>query len=220
MVLQLKKNKTYLKIFLSIIAMVAFETIMYKLGGLFSSTQYTLSSSLDNNIPFIPEFIYPYIFWYIMIVTVPFLIFIKNPTNFYKYMTSLFITIIISTIIFILFPTTVNRPDIEVENISLWLVNLIYLLDTPSLCCLPSMHCMICFLMIIYSLFTKEFNIYKKGIITILSLLVVASTLFIKQHVIIDALLALIITIITIFFVNKFNLHKYFEKILKKSKCI
>lgn len=197
--------------------MIAFETILYKLGGILSSNPYTLSSNLDDAVPFVPEFIYAYIFWYIMILAVPFILYLTNKTSFYKYNVSLFITIIIGFVIFVAFPTTVNRPEIEVKGITTWLLNTIYLLDTPSLCCLPSMHCALCFLMIIYSVSTKEMKLYKKIIITLVSILIILSTLFIKQHVIIDAVIALIITVIVIFIVNKFKLHeKIQEKIEQK----
>lgn len=197
--------------------MVAFETVMYKLGGILSGKPYTLSLNLDNAIPFVPEFIYAYISFYILILAVPFILYLKNRASFYKYNVSLFITIIISFVIFVVFPTTVPRPTFEVQGITLWLVNTIYLLDTPSLCCLPSMHCVLCFLMIIYSIMTKDMKLYEKIIVTILSLLVVASTVFIKQHVIIDVILAFIITVVVIFMVDKFKLHeKLQEKIETK----
>jgi len=197
--------------------MVAFETIMYKLAGILSSEPYTLSSKLDNIIPFVPEFIYAYVFWYIMIIAVPFIIYIKNRTSFYKYIVALFIMIILSFIIFVAFPTTVVRPDFEVQGITSWILNIIYLLDTPSLCCLPSMHCALCFFMIIYTLITKEFNVLQKAIITIFSILIVVSTMLIKQHLIIDAILALIMALAIAFIVNNFNLHyKIQEKIENK----
>jgi len=51
-------------------------------------------------------------------------------------------------------------------------------------------------------------KVMHKIIITGISLLIVASTMLIKQHVIIDAVLALIITLITVYIVGKFNLHE------------
>jgi len=213
----MKKSKKLLIVFIIILSMVAFETIMYKLAAILSSEPYTLSSKLDNAIPFVPGFIYAYVFWYVMIFGVPFILYLKNKTSFYKYIVSLFISIIVGFVIFIAFPTTVARPNIEVQGITSWLVKTIYLLDTPSLCCLPSMHCALCFLMIIYTCTTKEFKIIQKIIITVLSLLVVASTMLIKQHVIIDAVLALIITLATVSIVGKFKLQgKLQEKIETK----
>lgn len=208
----MKKSKKLLIVFIIILSMVAFETIMYKLAAILSSEPYTLSSKLDNAIPFVPGFIYAYVLWYVMIIGVPFILYLKNKTSFYKYTVSLFITIIVGFVIFLAFPTTVARPSIEVQGITLWLVNTIYLLDTPSLCCLPSMHCVLCFLMIIYTCTTKEFRVIQKVIITFLSLLIVASTMLIKQHVIIDAILALIITLATVYIVGKFKLHETMQE--------
>lgn len=209
----IKKN---LKIIIVIISLILLETITFEGARFICATPSLLSSPLDNAIPFVPAFIYPYVLWYLAIFFIPLIMYFKKPINFYKYATSLVIVILVSTIIFIAFPSTVSRPTIEVTGVTSWLVNTIFLLDTPALCCLPSMHCALCFLMLFYTSDIETLSKVYRTLIGILCILIVASTLFIKQHVIYDAILSLVIVTIVCFSVSKFNAHTLIEKIINK----
>ena len=202
------------KIIVIIIGLIIFESIFYLLAKLTPIDSFLLTSSIDNKIPLIEEFIYPYIGWYLMLFIVPYIIYCKNKEKFYEYVTIFMGCVIVSSIIFFLFPTTIVRGDILVNDVTTFILKFIYLTDTPALNCLPSMHCAICFVFI-YSCLNLDLKWYYKLLIIILSLLVIVSTLFIKQHVIWDVLGAFILVIVVIVLIKIFKLDLYVKDIIK-----
>lgn len=203
-----------IKIILISIALVAFQSIIFFLTKPFIHAPYVLNSKLDMAIPFISHFIWIYVFWYFMLFAVPFYIAKNNKNSFYKYIATYIITTIIAGLIFVVFPNCVIRPDVQNTNIACRLVNIIYTLDTPSINCLPSIHCLFSYLFIL-SVFDikKDTSIHMKVIITTLSLLVVLSTLFIKQHVVYDAIASLILAIVVWIIVDKIKIYSIFNKL-------
>ncbi len=198
-----------LKLLLVILGLVIFEAFIFFLTKPFIQNPYVLGSNLDNKIPFISQFVWIYVFWYTMLFWVPYYIFIKNKDSFYKYTVTFVITTLIAGVIFVSFPNTVIRANITNNNLSSQLVQIIYALDDPGINCLPSIHCLYSFLFIFAILDTKSNSPkWLKILITILSILVVLSTLFIKQHVIYDAIAAFVIGIIVWEIVDKCKLYK------------
>jgi len=206
-------KKIDFKTLLIIIGLVFFEAIIFFLTKPFIQNPYILGSNIDNKIPFISHFIWIYVFWYFMLIAVPYYIAKKDMSSFYKYVITFVITTLIAGIIFIVFPNTVIRADIEASDIPSKLVKLIYILDSPGINCFPSIHCLYSFLFIFAILNTKgKSPLVSKIVIIILSILVVLSTLFIKQHIIYDALAALIICATTWCVVSMLKLHEFLLK--------
>lgn len=207
----MKKNY---KVLLLIIFLVGYQSILYLISKLTPLKMTMLSSGIDSKIPFISYFIYFYIFWYIMLLAVPYLLYIFDKNSFCKYFTSSFICITIAFFIYSLFPTSMVRADIEGAGITNFIVKFIYFIDTPVMNCFPSMHCILSFLFIYSSLTCQNMPNWCKGSISILSLLVVASTLFVKQHVLLDVVSAFIISSVIYFvflkieFLNTFCMNK------------
>ena len=178
------------------------QVIIYFITKLFLNNEFVLNNLLDDQIPFVPYFIYFYISWYILLFLVPMIYMKYDKKTLKKYTYTNFISVLVCGIIFIIFPTTINRPNIEVTSITTWLVNTIYYFDTPAVNCLPSIHSLICFIFILCNIRANIKTSYK-CIIDILSVLIILSTLFIKQHVIYDVLSAFIVSSITYIIVTK-----------------
>lgn len=204
----MKKINKYLKPISLIFAVILFESVLYEAPRYINTHAHILTSAIDNKIPFIPQAVFVYISWYILLAVVPFIIYLHNKKDFYTYIISVAISALIAFIIFITFQTTVERPEFEVNNFSTLVTSIIYKLDTPALCCLPSMHCTLCFLFIIFTLKDKKYNLIYTVVITILSLAIVVSTLCIKQHVIYDVLAAILLAIIS-YIVSKAIVYKH-----------
>ena len=178
------------------------QVVIYFITKLFLNNEFVLNNLLDDQIPFVPYFIYFYISWYILLFLVPIIYMKYDKKALKKYTYTNFISVLVCGIIFIIFPTTINRPNIEVTSITTWLVNTIYYFDTPAVNCLPSIHSLICFIFILCNIKANIKTSYK-CIIDILSVLIILSTLFIKQHVIYDVLSAFIVSSITYIIVTK-----------------
>ena len=214
-------KKVDFKVLAITIGLIIFEAVIFFLTKPFIHNPYVLGSNLDNNIPFIQHFIWIYVFWYFMLLAVPYYIAKKNIASFYKYVATFVITTLIAGIIFVSFPNTVIRANVTGTDIASSLVKLIYALDDPGINCLPSIHCLYSFLFIFAVMDTKSKTpIYMKIIIFVLSILVVLSTLFIKQHVVYDAIAAFAIGISIWFIVHKLKLYNIFNKTPHEEKNI
>ncbi len=189
------KNKEK-RILVILIICVIIQSIFYALTKVCASTPTVLTSEIDNKIVFNTLAIIPYCLWYIMLFTVPFM-FYKNDKNlFMKYIVSYLIVSLIADIIFIIYPTTVIRPEIINNDLLSTLTKLIYFIDTPSENCFPSLHCAVSMLWIFYSLKCKNSSWYIKTPIIIMSILIMISTVVIKQHVVIDIIGGIFIAIV------------------------
>lgn len=211
-------KKIDVKAFVIIIGLIIFEAIIFFLTKPFLQEPLVLGSALDDKIPFIPHFIWIYVFWYFMLFAVPYYLAKKDSYCFCKYIMTYIITTVISGIIFVAFPNTVVRANIQGTDIASTLVKIIYFLDTPNINCFPSIHCLYSFLFI-FGIFNIKGEVpsWIKTIITILSILVVFSTLFIKQHVIYDAIGSFVIGIVVWVIVDKFKLYNNIHKLLYKN---
>ena len=208
-----------LKLLFTILGLIIYEAVIFFLTKPFIQNPYIIGSALDNKIPFVANFVWIYIAWYLMLVFVPYYIYLKNKSSFFKYMATFIITTIIAGIIFIAFPNAVVRATINSTDIASSIVKIIYTLDSPGINCFPSIHCLYSFLFIFAIFDTKQnSSVLPKVIISVLSILVVLSTLFIKQHVIYDALISLVIGLIIWIIVDIFKLYNYTEKIYNKFK--
>ena len=191
-----------------ILMTIVYQTFIYLIAKVSPFTNHLLVSNLDLKIPFVSYFIYFYISWYIMLILVPYIMGKKDSDVLYKYVASMIIAITISGLIFIFYPTTITRPEIIGNTFSDIVISIIYAIDTPATNCLPSIHCLCCFLFILGITESKNVKWFSKTIIIIWSLLVIISTLFIKQHVLIDILASFILAILTYLFVNKSKIWK------------
>ena len=207
-------KKDDIKALIFAIGLVIFESIVYFLCKFSPFETTLLTSEFDNNLPFIPAFCLLYSLWFIYLILIPFILYKFDIKRFFKYISITIICIIIGGLVFFFYPTTIARNvDLSNTNIIFKLIlKVIYFIDTPILCCLPSMHCVLCYIYIYTSLRAKNLKWYYKMLIVTTSLGIVASTLFIKQHIIDDAIAAIFVVIIAII-IDKFtNLDKFISK--------
>lgn len=185
------------KDFLLIIVPVAIQSILYFCAKLFAFDIHLIGTNLDKQIPFIPSFVYFYVLWYILLIAIPYLLFKYDQKKLKDYSKMYILASIICFIIYVLYPTTINRATFEITSLSTYIVDLIYIFDTPALNCFPSFHCLNCFMWIYYMIITKNIPKYIKKAVIVVAILIILSTLFIKQHVIYDVIGALIVVIIS-----------------------
>lgn len=193
------------KVIIYIVLFVSFQTAAYYLGKLFEGSSTNIYTKFDEKIPFIPYFWVFYCIWYPALVVFPFLIYKDNKENLYKYFSMTMIGSLIAFLTFAIFPTSIPRIAFKVNNLSTFAVKTIFSTDNPT-CCLPSLHCLICFYIIIVLL---KSNLKKGTKITgvIVCLLIVLSTVFIKQHAILDVAASLLVAVFTYIYVFILNIN-------------
>ncbi len=177
-------------------------------------TDYNVIHSILD-VPLIKGFVYFYDSWYPFILLITFIIY-KYDKKIFKYLiVSMLLGALMSHITFLIYPSMVERPIISVKNITDFILYITYKTDTPAVNCLPSMHCVYCFITSYFIYKCSNLKTKYKALIITYSMLIVLSTLFIKQHVIEDVILAFIYVVIVIIIVNlsKEKINKTFKKI-------
>lgn len=154
-------------------------------------------SPLDDLIPFCEIFIIPYFLWYLLVAgsLLYFLLFhIKSFKSLQKY---IIITQVVAMTVYIVFPNRQDlRPDsFPRDNVFTQLVGLLYRLDTSTNVC-PSLH--VAYSVGIASVWTKEKGVSPavKTAVVIFVILVCLSTVFLKQHSVVDGFAALLVCLL------------------------
>lgn len=152
-----------------------------------SSDYWVSYTPLDDKIPFISWFVIFYYIWYPLMVGIGLWILFKDIPAFERYMKMIILGFTTSIIVFFIFPNGQNlRPDYTGDDIFGRIIQHIYSIDTNTNV-LPSIHVYGSVIAVIACYDTKTI---KNGIVPaiylFLGILVCASTLFIKQHSILD----------------------------------
>lgn len=169
---------------------------------------YVLNTSFDNFIPLIPFFTIPYLsFYFFIIFTLLYLFFKKHTMQLNLTLMSALLTIGVSYFTYIFFQTHIIRPVITNSDFFLNLLSLIYFIDQPYNG-FPSLHTSLSIIGTI-----TWFNIkskYSKWCI-IWAITIIASTVLIKQHYIVDIFGGLALGIFCYFIAGKLQrLNSYF----------
>lgn len=154
---------------------------------------YVIHSPIDNHIPFIEYFVVPYLLWFVFIAVTMGYFFFTDKWGFYKLAAFLFTGMTVFLIICTVFPNALNlRPTTFVrDNIFVDLVKLVYRADTPTNV-LPSIHVFNSIgscIAISHSDALKKHRKIQYSAYT-LALLIILSTVFLKQHSVTDVIAA------------------------------
>lgn len=154
---------------------------------------------LDDKIPFIEFFIIPYILWFAFIAVAIVYFFFKDVSGYYRLVAFLFTGMTIFLIISTIYPNGQQlRPETFVrDNIFVDMVKLIYQADTPTNI-FPSIHVYNTIGVCIAIRKSEELRAYKwvqYGSL-ILGISIILSTMFLKQHSVIDSVGAIVMAII------------------------
>lgn len=192
-------KKLEIKPIITTISLVCIQSILYFISKLLQGDLNLVGNVIDTKIPFVPAFFIPYCIWYLMIFIIPYYLYCKDKDKFIKYTMAYILCSMIGNIVFISYPSTVARPTVTGTDIFSLIAKFIYWIDTATNC-FPSLHCAISMLFILYTCESKNTNIITKISVCIISILIMLSTLFTKQHVVVDFIsgdmLALIVYLI------------------------
>ena len=155
-----------------------------------------IESSLDHSIPFCEWFVIPYCTWYLCIALTLIYPLFFDKREFLR-ANALLVGCMVLPMIFCTFcPNGIDmalRPDFQTlgrENLATKLVEFVYLVDTPPRNVMPSMHVSVAWGMFFAVLQSKV--MCKKPVGKIMSfiwcIMISLSTVFIKQHSILDVI--------------------------------
>lgn len=147
---------------------------------------------LDDWIPFCEWFLIPYVFWYGLIVISLGYFALYNVDSFKRLQTYIIITQVIAMAAYILYPTRQDlRPaEFANDNVMTRCVAFLYSFDTNTGVC-PSLH--VAYSLGIASVWTKEKAAHPlwRAFIVFAVVVICLSTMFVKQHSVVDLLAAI-----------------------------
>lgn len=193
-----------------------------------------IDCAFDHYIPFVEIFIIPYLLWFVYLLAAGLYFLFCEKESFVRMMYFGMIGMTIFLLVSWLYPNGLElRPETFTrDNIFVRLTQFIYNMDTPTNV-LPSIHVFNSVGIYITIRFSEKLR-NKKWIqngAQILTVLIVLSTMFVKQHSIVDVLLALLLSYISYGFVfdgwavrlwNSMEeiRYKYQKKARRRSGCL
>ncbi|MDE7424805.1 MAG: phosphatase PAP2 family protein [Lachnospiraceae bacterium] len=174
-----------------------------------------IHSRLDDLIPFCEYFIIPYLLWFIYIAVAIAYFLLTDKEIYYKCCAFLFIGMTICLAIYTIFPNQQNlRPSqFSNENIFINLVQMIYHSDTCTNVC-PSIH--------VFNSIGVHIAIWKSEQLRrktwlqicsgVLALSICLSTVFLKQHSVVDGICGILLAIVMYIVVYKLDYKKLFRQ--------
>lgn len=147
---------------------------------------------LDSLIPFCEWFLIPYVFWYLLIVFSLGYFAFYDVDSFKKLQTYIIITQVCAMAIYIIYPSCQNLRPTEFlkENFLTDCISFLYSFDTNT-GVFPSLHCAYSLGIASVWLKAKRTSPLWKGFIVFAVVLICLSTVFIKQHSVLDFFAAL-----------------------------
>ncbi|WLR56975.1 phosphatase PAP2 family protein [Mesobacillus subterraneus] len=152
-----------------------------------------LSTNIDDKIPFLPVFILPYIIWYAFILGYLVYFWYKDTRVYLKTLTMIVIGELVCFLIYFFFQTTVPRPILAGDGILIELVGMIYSHDQPFNA-FPSIHVLTTFAIILGNINIRNKHIIHSLFVPVMGSLIIISTLFVKQHYILDMFASMFLT--------------------------
>jgi len=140
-----------------------------------------VDTPLDALIPLTPVFVIPYVLWSLYVAGACLVLILDPSDRFYRFVLSVFFSMVVATAVFYFFPTFMQRPEPTEQGFLYDVLRWIYRVDRPFNS-LPSTH-------VLYSVLVF-WHLYKwrpraRGFQTaslVFCLLVCASTVLVKQH--------------------------------------
>ncbi len=157
--------------------------------------QYMTQTQFDRKIPFIKEFVIPYLTWFVFVPYGVIYVGLHSKRDFYKLFVFLFGGMAVANLMFTLFPNAQDlRPVLHSTDPFSLLVKGIYMIDPPTNVC-PSLHVIDSIAANTALQHSEAFSSKKYGraVSSSITVLICLSTVLIKQHAIFDVICGIIV---------------------------
>ncbi len=162
-------------------------------------------SSLDDYIPFCEFFVIPYLFWFVFLAGMILYTFFFEVPAFKKLMWYIIVTYTVTIIIYLIYPTAQElRPEsFARDNVCTRFLAWFYTFDTNTNVN-PSLHVIGSFAVMYAARHSERFSSRGwKIAFTVTALLISISTVFVKQHSIIDVICGILVSMFFYPFIYK-----------------
>lgn len=176
-----------------------------------------IHTAVDDMIPFVPAFVIPYLLWFPYVVCFTLFLLMFSEKSYHRLCTVLAIGMTVFIAVSVVFPNIhLMRPGtMPSDTVFTRLISLLYMVDTPTNLT-PSIH--------VYNslaitgaawqwdwrtdsgdCFSDRARRFWRGLITALGLLIILSTMMIKQHSFSDVVIAVSLFMFTYVLVYRFD---------------
>lgn len=163
-----------------------------------ADSYYPMHCRLDDYIPFQEWFLIPYMLWFVFLVGIHIYTLLYDVECFRKLMKFIIITYSVAILIYLVFPNCQELRPVEFErdNLLTRFMTGFYQFDTNTNVC-PSMHVIGSLAVMFAAWHSKHFRSLKwKLVFGGIAVLISVSTVFLKQHSVLDILVALPISLV------------------------
>jgi membrane-associated phospholipid phosphatase len=148
---------------------------------------YTLSTPLDEAVPFIPEWEFVYVLCYV-IPLVPIVV-VRERSRLNQLIVAFIAMNAIAFAIFVLFPVYCPRPAFEVNSVATYLLSLEHAMDRP-VNNFPSLHAAIAWLLF---LGCRGYTRWNDFVMLVATIGISIAALCIKQHYLVDIIAGILL---------------------------
>ncbi|MGH4119008.1 phosphatase PAP2 family protein [Clostridium sp.] len=184
-------------------------SLTYPILNQYRGSTNSVVTFVDNLIPFNKYFILPYVSWYVFIAIFSAILCVLDKERYLKLLITINIGMITCYVIYFFYPTYVPRPIIAGSDFLSNLVSNLYAADNPYNA-FPSIHVLNSTLIAFYIYTSEKVNKLTKIICIIMSMSIIISTMFIKQHYFADVAAGIIFACVLYFSFK--NINFYFHK--------
>ncbi|MBG9616683.1 phosphatase PAP2 family protein [Bacillus cereus] len=146
-----------------------------------------VTTVVDEWIPFVKVFVIPYLLWFPYLYGTLIYYCFANRKQYYTILSIVILGKLACFSVYYFWQTTVPRPAVVGTDVFSELVRYIYSIDHP-VNCFPSIHVLTTFVIMLAAFKRREQHAFEYYIINFFGMLIILSTLFIKQHAFVDVL--------------------------------
>ncbi len=163
----------------------------------FEGPAHDVKCRIDDKIPFWQPGVFIYVLWFPMIAVFPLFLFKENQSLYVLYILSMIADIVISSIVYLTYPTSFQRPAPSSQGAGK-LLSILHVCNYKGKNCMPSMHCSMCFIIAFFSVLSISEHVALYAGFVLLAMAIIASTVLTKQHVIIDVITGLLAAVLSV----------------------
>ena len=164
---------------------------------------------IDDQIPFLTGFIIIYLLAFLQWIIGYILIARESRKVCFSLFSAELIAKLICLFCFLIIPTTITRPEINGTGLCAQLTKLTFRMDEPNNL-FPSIHCLESWFCFRGALRLKKVPAWYAPVCLVMTLLVFASTVCVKQHVFVDIPAALITAEAAVWFARRTGAERIF----------
>jgi membrane-associated phospholipid phosphatase len=190
--MKMKKSRKEFLVSFSLMLLIPLMHTFYEVLNNSSRGVRTLVTNLDEHIPLIKYFIIPYVSWYFFIFLAMAYFCLKDREIYFKTLAAYVLSLIVCYLTYYFYQTTVPRPSLVGDDLFTRTISFIYSSDKPYNA-FPSIHVLGSYLMLKAICKSEIKNRLNVLIISTMSILIILSTILVKQHVILDLMAGILL---------------------------